>query len=111
MSSKRPVSEVDIPDVERCPNCGELILLGDMECPNCGQNVASLEQQIRQLDPITIAITLGIMGIFVSVSALTMDGLLQVIVLLAGLGLFLSGGAAVVGHYFFNDPLRRRKRD
>jgi DNA-directed RNA polymerase subunit RPC12/RpoP len=109
MTNKRPVSEIEIPDVKHCPNCGHHILIGDLECPNCGYDVASVEDRLRRIDPIPVAIVLGVFGAVITVSGLTMDeGLEQILVILVGGGLFLSGGGLIVMTYFFNDPMRKR---
>ena len=110
MTGKRPVSEIDIPDVKHCPNCGHHILLGDLECPNCGYDVASVEDRLRRIDPIPLAIVLGIFGILITFSGLTMDdeGIVKILITLLGGALFMSGGVLIVMTYLFNDPLRKR---
>jgi hypothetical protein len=109
MSQQKPASQVDVPDIEKCPNCGHVVFLGEIECSQCGHPVGSLERRIRLLNPIPIAAILVIVGLIVSAAAIGADPLPQLILLLMGMGLIVSGGLVVAADILLNDPFRKRK--
>ena len=109
MTVHKPESEIDIPEVKRCPNCGEPIFLGELECSNCGEDVASLEQRIRSLNPTLVAGTGLLLGLMLTIAGLGEDGILGLILIVLGGSSMIGGGLFWGAMLFLNDPRRKRQ--
>lgn len=110
MSPKKPVTDVNLPDIEKCPNCGHNIFLGETECSNCGHDVSNLAQKLQSLNPQVIATLLFIFGVFISISAFSSEGTARLVLLLIGSGLVISGGLVMTAEYFLEDVIRQLNR-
>lgn len=110
MSPQKPVADVDVPDIDKCPNCGQNIFLGETECSRCGHDVANWEQKLQRFNPQVIAVLLFLLGLFTTISGLSANDTVKVILLIVGMGLIVGGGLVVTAEYFLEDILREIKR-
>ncbi|NJL93603.1 MAG: hypothetical protein HC915_07665 [Anaerolineae bacterium] len=101
---------VPIPKIEKCPRCGQPILLGDLVCSNCGYRVnIPLEQRLKRQPPNVVAIVGIVVGLFLGLGAITTSGVLQAVLVLAALACFLAGGLFYAAHLLYLGDPRRRK--
>lgn len=106
MNPKKPVSNVDIPDIEKCPNCGQNIFLGETECSRCGYDVSNWQQKLQQFNPQVVAGLLFLVGVLITLSGLSADNTVRAILVLLGMGLIVSGGLVMTAEYFLEDIIR-----
>ncbi|MCB9437650.1 MAG: hypothetical protein H6673_11795 [Anaerolineales bacterium] len=98
------------PEIQKCPRCGNNILIGDQRCSRCGQDVTSLEDKLRALHPVTVGILGFTIGGGVTLAAITgMDGILQLIFLAFGFGTLIASSMFVGLSYTLFSGKRRRK--
>jgi hypothetical protein len=99
-----------VPDIKKCPRCGNPIFIGETECSRCGYNVATAKDRLRNLSPIPIATVMTLMGIFLVFLAFGEDdNLTKFIFFLLGGGGIVGAGLVYTFLTFFNDPMRKRK--
>lgn len=98
-----------VPDIKKCPRCGNPILIGDRRCSRCGYNVDTLDAALRRQNPTLIAGLAALFGVGITLGALGMDDLPQLITLAIGAGLILAGSAYLGISIVFLDDKRRRK--
>lgn len=109
MSNYKRESDVEIPDIKRCPNCGNPIFLGETQCSKCGANVATLEERLRGLNSTMITAFAFAVGVMLTLASFGMEDLLRFIFLIGGMGLIVGGGLYWAVNLILNDPMRKRK--
>ncbi len=111
MSPKKPVTDINLPDIEKCPNCGHNIFLGETECSNCGYDVSNWEQKLQSINPQMVAVFLFILGVLTAISVFSTDNdTVRAILLIIGSGLIISGGLVMTADYFLEDVIQQLKR-
>lgn len=110
MTTKRPVSDVDVPDIQQCPNCGNHVFLGETECSRCGQDVSNWEQKVREFDLRIAGILLILVGLLATFSAFSSADTQKAILLVVGIGFIIGGGLTATADYFLEDILNQIKR-
>jgi hypothetical protein len=101
----------DVPSIQKCPRCGNNILIGDKRCSRCGLNVTPINDIIRDIPPRYVLLVGGALGFVILLMGFGFEGGVRAFFLLLGAG--IGGGAWVyfVGMtYIFNDPKRRRRK-
>ncbi|PJF42167.1 MAG: hypothetical protein CUN55_10390 [Phototrophicales bacterium] len=109
MTEKKSPPSPNVPHIQKCPRCGNPILIGDRRCTRCGHNVDTFEKALRRQDPMLVAGVAALLGIGVTLGALEMEALPQLITLIIGAGLILGGGVFFGISIIFLDGKRRRK--
>lgn len=110
MTKQQKSPPPNIPDIKRCPNCGNPVLIGDVYCSNCGQHVERIDQSIRKMDPKFIAGTGITMGIIVTLAAIEASSdMMQLLLVLVGIGLVLGGSTYMGISIVFLENRKRRK--
>lgn len=100
----------NFPEIKQCPRCGNNILIGDRRCSRCGQDVTSLEDKLRALNPIYVAILGFTIGGALTLAAISgMDGLSQLIFLALGFGTIIASSMFMGLSYTLLNGKRRRK--
>ncbi len=109
MSNSRSSHPPNVPDIEKCPRCGNPILIGDQRCSRCGHNVTTLEDTIRSLSPSYVAFVCFVIGTVLVLAATGMEDTQQIVFLVLGAGIVLAGGAFLGLSYVLMDDKRPRK--
>ncbi len=107
MTKKAPPPNV--PEIEKCPRCGNNVLIGDKRCTNCGHNLLSIEDKLRAQNPTFVGLVSIIVGIALALVATGTDGTVQVLFLAVGSLVILGGWTFVVVSYVFTDTKRPRQ--
>lgn len=110
MASPRKASPPPkVPEIQKCPRCGNDILIGDKRCSRCGQNLTTLEDTVKSLNPTFVAVLCGVIGGAFALAATGMDGILQLASLGLGSALIIGGGVFMGLSYVVGDGKNLRK--
>lgn len=99
----------NIPEIEKCPRCGHHVLIGDKRCQKCGQNLVTIEETIRTVNPTFVAILGLVIGGMFALAAIGLEGFGQLFMLLLGSAIIVGGGVFYSLRLIFDNSKRRRK--
>lgn len=99
----------NVPEIERCPRCGHHVLIGDTRCQNCGQNLVTVEDTIRTVNPMFVAVLGLAVGGMIALAAIGLEGTGQLLMLLLGSAIIMGGGVFYALRTIYDSSKRRRK--
>lgn len=108
-SPRKPSPPPNTPKIEQCPRCGNNILIGDTRCSRCGQNFTSLEDSLRSVSPMFVAMVCLIVGGAFVLAAMGMQDLKQLIFVGLGSAIMIGGGVFMGLSYVVDDGRNNRR--
>ena len=100
MTKKRKVSEPELPQIRKCPRCGQDVLLGDVICSRCGYDVQTTRDKLKSQPANVVAFASFALGVLIALASTGMDNPWQFLTLIVAFG-FIAGG----GLYYAADLL------
>jgi hypothetical protein len=99
----------NVPEIKKCPRCGNDILIGDRRCSRCGYNLSTLEDSLKSMNPMFIAFVCLMVGGALALAATGMDGIMQLAFLGLGSAIVIGGGVFMGLSYIVGDSKQLRK--